>query len=248
MASIPFLNSKYPETLAGGFDRYDGTLQFYIRVNSLLKPDFTVLDFGAGRGKAHLDEESPEYRRAIVLIKGKVKEIIGADVDEVVTTNPGIDRAIVLKSSHIPLPDASVDLIVSDFTFEHIPDPSGSAAELDRILKPGGWICARTPNRRGYIALFNTWIPESLRRTTLKGAQPDRKDEDIFPAVYRLNDTKSLTRFFPRGRYEHASYTWDAAPSYHFGRRWIHTLFVIAQYFTPPSLRTVIMIFIRKRL
>jgi SAM-dependent methyltransferase len=48
---------------------------------------------------------------------------------------------------------------VSDFTFEHIVDPAQAARELDRVLKHGGWLCARTPNRYGYIALANRFVP-----------------------------------------------------------------------------------------
>ena len=40
----------FPESYAGGFSRVDGTVQFYMRVRALLRPDDTVLDLGAGRG------------------------------------------------------------------------------------------------------------------------------------------------------------------------------------------------------
>ena len=53
-----------PEISAGGFDRYDGTMQFYHRVNALLMPDFTVVDFGAGRGVNHIEDQI-KYRREL---------------------------------------------------------------------------------------------------------------------------------------------------------------------------------------
>jgi hypothetical protein len=40
----------------GGFSRVDGSIEFYTRVNALLGPDMTVVDFGAGRGAGVLDD------------------------------------------------------------------------------------------------------------------------------------------------------------------------------------------------
>lgn len=87
-----------PEISAGGFDRYDGTMQFYHRVNALLMPDFTVVDFGAGRGVNHIEDQI-KYRRELLKIKGKVRETIGVDVDNAVKTNPALDRSIVITGS-----------------------------------------------------------------------------------------------------------------------------------------------------
>src|SRR6516225_6909042 len=89
-------------------------------------------------------------------LRGKVREVIGANIDSIVTTNPSLDRAIVLEpDGGIPLADRCVRMVVSDFTFEHIENPAYVARELDRILAPGGWICARTPNRNDYVSLAN---------------------------------------------------------------------------------------------
>ena len=49
----------YPENRAGGFSRCDGTVQFYQRVRALLRPNYVVLDFGAGRGAAYYQDPSP---------------------------------------------------------------------------------------------------------------------------------------------------------------------------------------------
>ena len=39
-----------PEIAAGKILRDDGEIHYYVRVNALLRPDMTVLDYGAGRG------------------------------------------------------------------------------------------------------------------------------------------------------------------------------------------------------
>jgi len=144
----------FPETAAGGYSRVDGTVEFYGRVNALLQPHMTVLDFGAGRGAGIQDDLVP-YRRSLRTLKGKCKRVIGVDVDDAVVGNPGLDESYVIEpGGRIPLENESVELIVSDATFEHITDPSPVTKELDRVLKPGGWLCARTPNRWGYKRWF----------------------------------------------------------------------------------------------
>jgi hypothetical protein len=66
------MTALLPEIFAGGFDRYDGTIQFYQRVNALLRPDFVVVDIGAGRGRIRIDDPIA-YRRRLTSLKGKVK-------------------------------------------------------------------------------------------------------------------------------------------------------------------------------
>ncbi|MHC4050423.1 class I SAM-dependent methyltransferase [Bradyrhizobium sp. 25ACV] len=240
-----FIEETYPELKAGGFDRVDGTVQFYSRVNALLSPDSMVVDFGAGRGGPLIDDPVT-YRRQLRMLKGKVREVIGVDVDDVVLTNPGVDRAVVLRGAAIPLEDSSIDLIVSDFTFEHLPDPRSTCTELARILKPGGWICARTPNRNGYISMMNRLISDKIKDRVLHAAQPDRKEEDVFPAHYLVNTLGALTEFFPTHRFEHSTYSWDGFPSYHFNRRLLFAGFRALQAISPSGFKSTLMIFIRK--
>lgn len=180
-----------PEIAAGGFSRVDGTVQFWQRVGALIGPQSVVLDFGAGRG-AKQSEDLVSYRRGLLSLKGRVRDLIGVDVDPVVITNEALDRAFVITpDGELPIPDQSIDVVVSDFVFEHIQDPAMAARELDRVLKPGGWICARTPNRHGYIALGNRLIPDSLHARIIRSAQDAREEKDVFPAVYRLNSTSA---------------------------------------------------------
>lgn len=226
----------FPETAAGGFSRVDGTVEFYTRVNALLRPDMTVLDFGAGRGAA-IQEDPVPYRRSLRTLKGRCRRIIGVDVDGAIAQNPGLDELYVIEpGGRIPLEAESVDLIVSDATFEHITDPLSATKELDRVLKPGGWVCARTPNRWGYIALGARLIPNRWHVSVLRRLQPTRKEIDIFPTAYKLNTRKVLRRYFPPERYEHYCYGHFAEPAY-FGTSkalWFFMLLVFR--FTPPAL------------
>jgi SAM-dependent methyltransferase len=237
----------FPEIGAGGFSRIDSTIQFYERINALVDADYVLLDFGAGRGAAHWDDVV-RHRRELQDFRGKVREIIGADIDSVVTTNPALSRAIVLQpGSLMPLPDQSVNLIISDFTFEHVRDPAHTAGELDRVLVPGGWICVRTPNRYGYVALINRLAPEFLRTRVLRLAQPNRKEEDVFTAYYRLNTYTALQTYFTPSRFEHFVYSWDAEPAYHANSSALYRFFLIIHFLTPQRFKNQLLIFLRKK-
>ena len=236
----------YPENRAGGFSRCDGTVQFYQRVRALLRPDYVVLDFGAGRGTAHYQDPSL-YRKSLRNLRGEGRRVIGVDIDPVVSSNPWIDEAIVIDStSRLPFPNETFDLVVSDSTFEHVLDATRIAGELDRLIKVGGWICARTPNRNGYVALMNRIVPPRIARRLISSAQPDSKAEDIFPAYYRMNTLRRMRMLFPADHYDHMSFAFDSEPRYHFNRRAIFVLLLGLHRVTPSALRNTLMFFIHK--
>ena len=241
------VSAAFPENAAGGFSRWDGTVQFYQRVRALLAPGQVVLDFGAGRGAAYY-EDSSSYRKSLRDLRGEGRRIVGADVDPVVCGNPWMDESIVIDiASPLPFPDSTFDLIVSDSTFEHVEDESRIAAELDRILKVGGWICARTPNRYGYVAIANRIVPGRVGNSLVRSAQPDRKAKDIFPAHYRMNTMRKLRRLFPTGHYDHMSFAFDSEPRYHFNSRTMFYVLLGVHGFTPPALRNTLMVYLHKR-
>jgi 2-polyprenyl-3-methyl-5-hydroxy-6-metoxy-1,4-benzoquinol methylase len=121
-----------------------------------------VLDFGAGRGSFHYSKTS-SYSAGLHDFQKIGEDVWAADIDEIVNTHPCSDHQTVLKIGEpLPFDDGTFDVIVGDFVFEHIEDPKGIARELLRITKPNGWICARTPNKWGYVTLDSRLIPNKL--------------------------------------------------------------------------------------
>lgn len=236
----------FPEVRAGGFTRYDGTVQFYTRVKSLLRPDMVVIDFGAGRGAAA--EDIAPFRRDLVRIKGNVKEVIGVDVSDAVLNNPNVDRGIVSAGGAVPVPDGSADLVVSDATLEHVANPVEFSREIARVLRPGGWLCARTPNLYSLLVLVSTLVPNALHSNVLSRIQPDRKDIDVFPTVYKMNTRRSIGKLFPPAEWSDCSYTWSPEPAYHFNNPLIYRLTQIYQYVKSPFLGgEMLLVFMQKR-
>ncbi len=63
----------------------------------------------------------------------------------------GYTRVFKATGAHLPLPDASLDLVGAFDTLEHIPEEQETIAECFRILKPGGHLFISVP---AYQMLF----------------------------------------------------------------------------------------------
>ena len=235
----------YPEKKAGGFSRLSGTIQFYQRVQALLRPGDTILDFGAGRGLGH--DGGPSYAKKLRTLQGEGRRVIGVDVDPIVTTNPSLDEAHIIEPGKpLPFADATFDIIVTDFVLEHIGDAGQVARELDRVLKPGGWLCARTTNRYGYVSLASRMTPKRYRKKLASAALVEQEEDDIFHTHYRMNTLRALKKLFPPERYEHACFAFDSEPQYHFNKRLLFVALMTIHYLTPPYFRNTLVCFLHK--
>lgn len=246
MSSIDVYKSRfYPESRFGGFTDVDGTIAFYAHVNALLQPSFVVLDFGCGRG-AHTEDEVP-FRRDLRRLRGKVATVIGVDVDEAGLSNATLDDFRRLEGPRWPVDDASVDLVVCDSVMEHLPDPSGFFAEAVRVLVPGGYLCIRTPNVYSYIGITSRLVPSRYHDRVLAKAQLDRKEEDIFPTLYRCNTVRAIRKQLASHGFDGIVYGHEAEPSYLYFSRFLYALGVLHQKLAPAFLSPVIFAFAQKR-
>lgn len=208
------LRAEYPEIGAGGFSRVDGTVEFYLRINSLLTSNMVVLDYGAGRGVQLVNPKKP-FVAGLATIKGKVRKIIGVDLDSAVLGNPFLDESIEIQIKNpLPFENEYFHLIYSDWVLEHVDAPAMFANEVWRSLKPGGWFCARTPNRWGITGIGANLIPNSLHSRFLNRLQPDREVCDVFPTSYKMNTMKKVKKYFPKDKWNNCSYYFSSEPPY----------------------------------
>ncbi|NLJ29706.1 MAG: class I SAM-dependent methyltransferase [Deltaproteobacteria bacterium] len=234
------MNSKeifYPEAKFGGFTDIDGTVAFFNRVNSLLESSFTVLDVGCGRGA--YGEDSVPLRKNLRIIKGKVAKVVGIDVDKKAQDNPFLDEFHLIQGDAWPINDNSIDLIICDNVLEHIDDPDKFFAEIGRVLKNGGFLCIRTPNRWSYIALGATLIPNRYHSSVTSIVQDGRKEEDVFPTVYKCNSVAKLKRIMKKSGFECVVYGYEAEPSYLSFSKVAYLFGVLHQRFAPRFLGSV---------
>lgn len=105
-----------------------------------------IADVGCGFGAASLE-----------LAALRAATVVGLDIDDEVldvaraALAAATDRGVLAAGStvefrtgdayQLPLADASIDVAFSRFVFQHLDDPGVAAAELFRVLRPGGMAC-----------------------------------------------------------------------------------------------------------
>ena len=250
MSSPSIVRRMHPETRIDGFSHRDKAVSFYsfVRAAALRTEATRILDFGAGSG-AYFEREAAEdgslWRAELMNLRNTGAHVVACDIDPAVRRHPCSDEQVVVTAgAPLPFADESFDVIVSFNTFEHIEDPAFTATELLRVLRPGGYVCASTPSRYGYVALAASLVPNRLHAAVLRRIQPRRRTVDVFPTFYRLNTPAELRRHF-RGcevwHYHHSS-----EPAYTFDRLWIYRAFLLLHRLLPGPLNMLLCAFIRK--
>lgn len=203
----------YPEVAFGGFTRVDGSIAFYTRVAALLPSAGRVLDVGCGRGAAA--DDPVEYRRRLRTLRGRGPHVVGIDVDRAAAGNPLLDEFRWIESpERWPAQDREFDLLVCDYVVEHVGNPESFFAECARVVRPGGFACLRTPNLLGYVSVVSSLVPNRWHAGVTGYAQKSRRQEDVFPTVYRCNTRGKLRRALRRAGFDACVLTHEAEPGY----------------------------------
>lgn len=111
----------------------------FLTESGLLRPGLRVLEIGSGRGSMlRWLLEQGTTAQGVEIDQALIDEGRAAHGDLPITHVTGVT---------LPLPDASVDVVVSFDVFEHIPDSDAHLREVRRVLRPGGWYLLQTPNK-----------------------------------------------------------------------------------------------------
>ena len=177
----------YPDAL-----QRDPVALFVRRLEPMVKATDTVLDLGAGAGEINTHA-----------LKGRVRRLVGVDVDPRVGTNPLLDAGIRADIGRLPFRDASFDVVFSIYVMEHVERPGDLVFEIARVLRPGGVCLFLTPNTLHYVTLFSQMTPTRFHKWINR--KRGRPGQDTFPTVYRLNSRRALNSHFSGAGLERVS-------------------------------------------
>jgi len=129
-AKIGFTNS-----LKGILRRFPNFYYFFF---FLLTP-ITPFGFTARKSLRSI----PRNSGLIVNIGSGTKRIRSDVLNLDILPLPNVD--IVAEATKLPFRDNSLDMVISEATLEHLPEPQKAIAEIRRVLKPGGLVYATAP-------------------------------------------------------------------------------------------------------
>ena len=144
----------------------------------------------------------------------------------------------------VPLEDQCADLIVADFVLEHISTPTEFVNEVNRLLKPGGYFCARTPHKYNYVAIIARLVGNRFHKRILEDVQPSRKAEDVFDTSYKLNTIREVSNSFYG--WDNSSFIFKSPPSYYFGFKIIYSIMNVVHNLAPSFFVGCVFVFVRK--
>jgi len=138
-----------------------------------------VLDLGAGAGIV----SSMNFR-------GIAEKVYGIDPDTRVVNNPYLDEGKIASGESIPYENNTFDMVFADNVLEHLDNPEAVFSEVRRVLKPGGRLFVKTPNKFHYMPVIASltphWFHEFVNK--LRG----REIDDTFPTRYLVNSPKEI--------------------------------------------------------
>lgn len=102
------------------------------RVTEGLEGEVLEVGFGSGRN-------IPHYPSAVKRVRAVDPALVGRRLAaKRVAASPVPVEYVGLDGEHLPLPDASVDHVLTTWTLCTIPDVDAALAEVRRVLRPGG--------------------------------------------------------------------------------------------------------------
>ena len=147
--------------------RYEPSQELSALLEGNAGPGARVLDVGCGAGNS--------YARPMA---ERVASYTGVDASAAaveLARSAGLDATVVEDAASLPFSDDEFDLAICIEVFEHLFEPHRAAAEIWRVLRPGGKLVASTPNsmywRQRLDLLAGRWNPLG---DELSGDQPWR--------------------------------------------------------------------------
>lgn len=147
-------------------------------VRGHMRDNQVIVDIGGGK-KSPIAEFKNQYHAST---------LIAVDVSgDELACNAQVDRKIIADvTAGIPLPDESVDMIVSSSVLEHLKGQEKFVKNAARLLKSNGesYFIHVFPARFALFAIINRVLPTQLAKSLVTFVSPSRKESGVFPAYY----------------------------------------------------------------
>jgi ubiquinone/menaquinone biosynthesis C-methylase UbiE len=200
----PSITQRIIRKLLPGFKT--GHTRYVECVKGLFTDGCRWLDAGGGRRLFH---DLYDGEQELVARAGRVT-VCDADPDSL-KDHSSVSDLICCDLKSIPLPPGSFDLITCGMVVEHLAQPKECINEMGRVLDRGGKLVIHTVNLWSYptlLAILSKVIPF---RKQLIARVTRRKEEDIFPTLYRCNTARTISKYVrDAGLQVEALYFWNS--------------------------------------
>jgi len=159
-------------------------------VEKLVTPDTAWMDVGCGR--MLFPSNAPLARE----LAGRCARLAGVDPDATLEENPYVHERLRGFVSDCPGQD-EFHLATLRMVAEHVEHPDDLAADLARLVRPGGHVVIYTVNRFSPVPLVTGAVPFSLHHP-LKRVLWRTERKDTFPTFFRMNTRRALRDLFAR--------------------------------------------------
>lgn len=166
-----------------------------------------VLDLGGGRRCVYARAVEPPGRVKLVAVDISVEELeLNADVTETYVAD---------IASGLPLPDASVDLILSRALLEHVDGVPAAVQHMARVLRPGGVALHFVPCRYSLFGTAARLLPFGPLLWLTHKVMPHTREDVGFPVHYDHCYPQALEHEFRAAGFSDVQleFTW-ACPGY----------------------------------
>jgi ubiquinone/menaquinone biosynthesis C-methylase UbiE len=121
-----------------------------------VEPGDLLLDLGCGFGR-HAFEAARRGARVVALdhAEGELKEVrntFDAMIEAGEVGPAALAGSVQGDATRLPFADETFDRVIAAEVLEHVPDDAAAAAELVRVLRPGGTMAVTVPS----------WLPERV--------------------------------------------------------------------------------------
>jgi SAM-dependent methyltransferase len=148
----------------------------------------TVLDLGGGRRCVYAGSVEPPGRVRLVAVDVSAEELaLNGDVS---------DTRVADVAAGLPMPDGSVDLILSRALLEHVQGVPAAIGHMARVLKPGGVALHLVPCRYSLFGLAARLLPFGPLVRLVHLVMPWTREQVEFPVVYDHCYPQALEREF----------------------------------------------------